>query len=507
VTARRAAPGKRWSATSTVAELSGGRVQVRWRLDGKNRKKTFSGPTAAADAQALRNRLVVAYTDDWPADDRYLPVPPTALPTVEAVASLELPTVAVAETVDIVSVCDWYLHRMRTTVKRRGGDPRSDKTIHCAESTLAFIAANATYPACDPRLEQVGADVGDPIRFGDGGIDIHDITRLIDIRSRTNMRTRAANDRRLARWAQAIEEEETAAEREGREVVIPDAPELKPEIVSARTIEAFCNQLKALLVAAHLHQIIDTPAWTPACDDLTITAATTSYTTRTLPNRDQIAALVHTMTTHRRATRRPGPTGERYAAMVDVIGTAALREEELAAARLSWLHLDGPRPYIEVAWSEVYARGEHGRERIQVPLKHRSSDETRIVWIDDRLADVLRTHVDRFVADPDPDSADDHERDPHLFTTHRGNSIDFSNWVNHWWKPVVASTFTHPNDQHLAGLGFNRLRAAAITAWLTDGCTLDYCARQAGNTQAVIEKHYKGVITEVAANGIGDQAA
>ncbi|GEM_PF-4266842 len=44
---------------------------------------------------------------------------------------------------------------------------------------------------------------------------------------------------------------------------------------------------------------------------------------------------------------------------------------------------------------------------------------------------------------------------------------------------------------------FRRLRAAAITHWLVLGRTLYWCAREAGNSQAVIEAHYQGVLDEV----------
>lgn len=505
---RRAAPGKRWSASSTTTELSGGRIQVRYRLDGKNRKKTFA---TAEDATAFQHRLLVAYHDDWPADDDHQPVPPVALPAAQPSEPMDLPTLRVDDVVDIVGVCDWFLNRMRNTPKRRGGTKRSMKTIGDAENICAFICRYAVYPAGDPRLAEVGAEVGDPLRFGDGGFDAHDIARLIDIRSTTNLTKRARNDRHLARWAAQLAKEETAAERDGRDVVIPPAPDMVEEVASARTVEAFCNQLKAILTAAHLHQIIDSPVWTAACDDLTITAAPTNYTTKTLPNSEQVARLAEGIAALERRTRgvdgRMCDTdGARYSAMVALIGTAALREEELAAARLSWLHLDGPRPYIDVAWSEVYAPGDDGRERIQGPLKHRHPGETRIVWLEPALVDVMRAHVTEFVAAPAANSHDQARRDPYLFTTHRGAPIDFSNWVTNWWKPTVAATFNRPGEQHLATLTFNRLRAAAITSWLLAGHTLDHCARQAGNTQAVIETYYKGVIAEARANGVAAAA-
>ncbi len=96
---------------------------------------------------------------------------------------------------------------------------------------------------------------------------------------------------------------------------------------------------------------------------------------------------------------------------------------------------------------------------------------------------------------PDPESEDPDARDPRVFTTHTGAPMDFGNWTKHWWKPAVAAVFGE--DHPLHDLRYGRLRAAAITSWLVDGETLEWCARQAGNTPGVIEQHYRGVLDEI----------
>lgn len=146
MSARRAAKGKRWSATSSVRRLdaSGNVVAsnvvaskaiVNYRYDAKSRKKTFIGPRCTDDAQAFQNLLVVAYDEDWPADAQHRPIPPTPLPTPQPIMSappllLSLPDED-RSAVDIVTVCDWFLDRMRSTPKRRGGQKRkSASTTH-----------------------------------------------------------------------------------------------------------------------------------------------------------------------------------------------------------------------------------------------------------------------------------------------------------------------------------------------------------------------------------------
>jgi|GEM_PF-6181492 len=86
---RRRAPDKRWSARSSLeryddsgarlAEGAGGRVAtavVRWRLDGRSRSATFTGPDPLGPARALQALLAAAYEGNWEADACHRPVQP-----------------------------------------------------------------------------------------------------------------------------------------------------------------------------------------------------------------------------------------------------------------------------------------------------------------------------------------------------------------------------------------------------------------------------------------------
>jgi len=84
MSAQRKAGDARWSARSTleavdaqgqkvtVEDPRAAKLVVRWRCDGRNRKKGFSGPDAAADAAAdaaeLHGLLLVAGSHGCPAD-------------------------------------------------------------------------------------------------------------------------------------------------------------------------------------------------------------------------------------------------------------------------------------------------------------------------------------------------------------------------------------------------------------------------------------------------------
>ena len=90
---RRAAAGKRWSASSSaqawdrngepvpVGDASATKVTVRYRLDGVLRKRSFSGPECWSHAEAFQALLRAAYCGDWPADAEHRPVPPVPAPT------------------------------------------------------------------------------------------------------------------------------------------------------------------------------------------------------------------------------------------------------------------------------------------------------------------------------------------------------------------------------------------------------------------------------------------
>lgn len=519
---KRAAPGKRWSATSTTERFDangaklgdvGGaavKVKVRYRLDGKSRQATFADPDADTQAVHYRHLLAAAYTGDWDADDRHNPAPAVALPLPSVGPEpepLPLPTAGDDTIVDIDALVKWQAAKHRSSKKKKGGGTRSPKTTHGYDNNLAFFAERARYPAGDPRVVAGHVEAGASIRIDDPafGVTEADLITFIDERSATNLRTRGANERRMRTWVRSVERELDRAERDGREPVIPDEPTLAPETVSARTIDSSCQEVRRLFHDAYRRGIIRYQPWTPSVDEEVVHAIPAVRKLKNLPNGDQVRLLADTMA----GTERAGYTadgslgqisGDRYAAMIELSGVLGLREEEVAGIRLSWVELDRDQPRIGLRGAEVYhPLDEGGRVRATVPLKARAEGTIRWVALHDRpdVIERLRNHIDRHVATPDPTSGDEYRKDPHLFTTETGAPVDFSNWNTAWWKPVVAAAFNDSDTEHLAGFRFGNLRHAAITRWLTEGRTLHWCATQAGNSQAVIEENYAGIMDEI----------
>jgi integrase len=301
----------------------------------------------------------------------------------------------------------------------------------------------------------------------------------------------------MAKWNKECDAAVAAAA--GRPVTVPPMPELMSEEPTSRTIEAFAQQLGEMLTWAYKKGLSPQPLWTEDLKDEVPRPAATNYTTRTVPSREKVAEIVNAMHLYARPFRFPGGTtttvtGARYAAMVWFAAATASRPEEYAAVRDSWVILDPDDPRIVFRHAEIIVPAIDGqaRHRAQVPLKGRDEHEQRVFRPDPSEAAefiaVLSAHRRDFV---DTDSEDD----PYFFTTHNGNPIDMSNWNDDWWKPVRDDVLG--GDKHLAAMPPRRLRAAGITHWLIN---LDWntykASEQAGNTQSVLEKNYKGVLAE-----------
>lgn len=565
-TAQRKAPGKLWSATSSIQWLDDRgatlartpradsmprgaiKAKVHYRVGSVSKKPTFAGADLAAQVDGFQALLVAAYHGDWDADDKGRPVPPRPLPTAgpgnaqsashqtreDPAATpaaplaqvlpfgpgaaqqgvpvgsgpVALPSTGPADDCDdVAGLVRWYAGQFKTGTKKRGGRKRSPNTVDQYNTHLRFFLDHAVYQAGDPRLETLGVEPGTPMRLKDAekGITERDLILMLELRASSNRRTRSANERAMAAWAGACVRAEEEAVRIGVPPVIPPPPELVPETASARTIEAFAQQVKATFTAAHLRGKISYQPWTISVDDEVTHAPATHYTTRLLPNREQVAHAATTMASYwRRSTTAEGYpvslNGGRYQAMVWLAGRKGTRPEETIAIRDSWVKLDDDDPRVELQWAEVYhPRPGGGRDRAHVPLKHRDPGVVRVIRPaeEDReeFVRVLSEHRRLHVADPDPASPDPERRDPYFFTTHRGAPVDLSNFSDDWWKPAMALAFPDPATAHLVILPFRRLRAAAITDWLVVlGYTTQEAADEAGNTQAVIERHYKGVI-------------
>lgn len=525
---KRAEKGRRWSATSTVeryhangnkldhaSTVTPAKLIVRWRCDGKQRSQTFAGHDVdgVEEFQAL---LAAAYAGNWaPLDYGRPPIPnrvpapaaSVADPAPEPEVLLTVPKASVTSPVggdDVESLVEWFKNRQQTQKSKRGAK-RSPKTLDNYFDGLDFADTVLRYKAADPRLAGTDRKPGDSLLREH--LTAADLLGALDVRAGTNLRTRAANERKLQRWSKSVLHAEKIAKRTGQPFVIPPAPLLEPEEASARTCEEFARQTKALFTTAAAHGLITESPWTAAVDDATIRPAKVHYTTKNVLNRHQVERIAAGIAAHTRTSRTPDYAivhvdGRRYLAMVLLAGIDGPRPEETIALRLSWIDdRPGRGMRIGIRGGEVDQPKKltgANRARTSVELKHRGPDEIRWIDVDVDVAAALRAHIDEFVPTPDPTSTDDEKRDPHVFTTHWGRPVDLSNFAEKWWKPVVSTLFDNPQERRFVGCTFHRLRAAAITGWLRDrGFTTYQAAMKAGCSRGMIEDHYAGVLDEI----------
>jgi hypothetical protein len=525
---RRAAAGKRWSANATVAlygrdgavlpadtTATPHRAQVRWRVDGRQRKRTFT----ALELQQLPGFLAdlrAAYEHEWDADARGWPLHPRPLPLapppadglaadgdVDAPALRPLvPPDDVEARPDVANIAARYLHHLETTRSPRTGELRSQSTLRDYRYELGFAVDVLRYTPGDPRVELGDVEVGDPLLLTDPehGVRPSDLLAFLEYRERSNRNIAARNERLMTRWVKAVEKEERRATREGRVPTLPEPPVMEAEVAEPRTVEAAGKLLKAMLTAAKARGWIDYQPWTKEVDDCLIKPAPTAYTRKSVHRRGPIDCIVSAIGEQTREAVIDGAwtqvDGDRYRAPVMVAGYLAPRPEELFAIRRTWLELDRARPRIALHNAEVDGK--------VVPLKHRRPGEVRYLYLDDEpeLLAELRRHVELYVPEPDPDSDDPDKQDPYVFRTHQGARVDPKHFGRRWYKPAVRAALTEAGEEHLAGSTLHLLRASAITHWLAvDGWSIHRCAEAAGNTIAVIEKHYKGVLTDIDGDG------
>lgn len=538
---KRKTADRRWSASSTVEWLDTDRrtirrdadasnpprgavkARVHYRVKGATKRPVFDVSTSLDDIQSFIATLNLAYLENWPADRYGRPERPVALealtstkisasqpvPVFEPIAHTNLADLAnpgdtgtspagATQRLDLVALIKIYRVHQRTTPKKKGGGSRTRKT-HCDYTGhQEFILTHGRYAHGDPRPSILGLKPGDPWVMNDPRAPLRkdDVLALITARATTNLRTRAVNERRLAAWRKAVEKAHRANPDDPE---LPPIPELVPEAVSGRTVEAFGQQLGALLTYAYKRRYIPENLWTDDVNDEVPSAGTTSYTTKTVPSREEVHQLVtdiaSTIRTYR--DRNTGQlvtvNGERYAAMLWLAGRMAPRPEETIAIRAPWVILDEEDPRIELHNAEIVQPklDDSPRERVVSTLKQRSEGVSRTIRPDPRDRDefiaVMQQHLEKFVDDPD-------DEEQYFFTTESGRPVDLDGFNRNWWKPVRDTAFGE--HKHFSDLPFRRLRAAAITDWLAVlGWTTREAAEMAGNSQAVIEEHYAGVLS------------
>lgn len=151
----------------------------------------------------------------------------------------------------------------------------------------------------------------------------------------------------------------------------------------------------------------------------------------------------------------------RHRAFVLVQGLCGLRPGEAMELRRRNLTLVDGAAYVTVRGSRTsipsrfLAEGE-GRRR---PLKGRGPKATRTVPVPTRLADVLRGHLDAFVAS---------RADAVVCTSATGGRLHPSSFRRDVWYPARAAVFDEASP--LRRVRLHDLRHSAITIWPTPAC-------------------------------------
>jgi hypothetical protein len=533
--ARRSRPRKaandRWSASSSVEWLGSDnrtvgrtpdaqsvppgaiKAKVHYRVEGKPKKPTFRGATMAADVMRFQTLLAAAHAHNWLADEKGIPLAPLSFPEQPSLAAMSpLPSPAPGSPLrlperegagqDVSKVAAWSKRRHETRLMK-SGEPRRKNTNRDYAADLKFFLELALYGPSDARLTDEVQE-GQPWRLDDPASRVTeaDLLWMIEQRACTNLRTRRSNQVRMERWGEQV----ARATRNGQAAeALPSAPDLVAEVASARTIEAFARTVREMFHDAFAHGLIDYQPWTARVDDEVPRASTPAYSTKLVPSRDEVQLISEamrdvTLTARTTAGTREQCSGNRYSALVWLAGREALRPEESIALRDSWVFLDDD-PRIELHGAEIFEVQKVGpRKRVAVPLKHRLAGEVRVVRPApedrDEFVRVLKEHKAQFV----PSGAAKQTgkaADPYFFTNHAGDPVELSNF-GRWWRAALDAVPTEQRTAALDGLSFRRLRAAAITDWLvTRRFSTDQAATKAGNTQQVIERHYKSVIASV----------
>lgn len=195
-----------WSVYPVVGLTSTGRQpkadekavkwQVRWRVEGVLRKRTFS---RQGHAKQFHDRLTSARINDWHADLRGYPVDPTsALPTPASTTATETPSSDGAEVRSALraglSFADyclgtwWPINESRFNGKNKLGHRRN----------MRVAVELMTYQPGDPRLDgRPGTGPHQSILLRDLVAD--DVRRVLVRRRSVNGRTAAQNQRTLAK--------------------------------------------------------------------------------------------------------------------------------------------------------------------------------------------------------------------------------------------------------------------------------------------------------------------
>lgn len=183
------------------------------------------------------------------------------------------------------------------------------------------------------------------------------------------------------------------------------------------------------------------------------------------------------------AAVRQRPSGSRLTAFFGVMYYAALRpgeavelrKEALALPRSGWgeLYLTTSAPSAGRSWSET------GTRREPRQLKHRATEEVRVVPSPPDLTALLRAHLDEHGTTPDG----------RLFRGARGGPLSESLYGRLWAQARAAALTVDEVASPLARRPYD-LRHAAVSTWLNSGVPAPQVAAWAGHSVDVLLRVY-----------------
>jgi len=529
----------------TALRSQAGRVQFRFRFEGRQRSPSVPLADGHAAVVDFRRTLLAAIAGDWDLDASGRPVAPGADPDPHIA---EEPQDAWAADDGDADVVDLFTRRPALlSAPQPGGEAPLDPgavggggaLIGTGRSRMSQLAEPAapvrtfddlrTWQSTElaetrakskptKRLANTLGNADGELRFaaayfrcgagelvrsrpvdGEGGIDEDDCVDFLLYRKHTNLGTRVRNERHLDAWARTVE---TAID-----VSALPAPPMDVEVAEVRTIKAAAVTVGRAFRNALIEHRIPVNPWTARVDARVESPARTHHTQKPLPDPDQIRSLIDALRTLERTTVLDGRaltvTGERYAMFVELTERLHLRPEEARALRRSSLR-DDPQLGRHLVISEsivfVSSRFTADGQAMQVQgLKARAEGDVRIFYVDDSFFGRVEDHLARFVPAGDPSSADRDVADPLMFTTHGGAVIAPGPFNERWWSPAVEAAAR--SAPVLAGFRFRQLRHTGITRRLLQGDSIEDIADDAGNSPEVIRSSYRGVIDALERKG------
>ncbi|MEO9322259.1 hypothetical protein ABFT23_02130 [Nocardioides sp. C4-1] len=438
---------------------------VRWRVDGRGRKRLFK---TKGYARTFRDQLLRAQVMEWGADTRGRPIDPRHVSSeVEAsTGSRRSPSNLVpASTARVSMSVRTYCETVWWPIV---GPTLDDKNRLGHRGNMRLAMTLLTYQAGDPRVGvHAGAEVGASILLSDLLPD--DLRRAVVERRSSNLRTRAVNLRRIDASFEA------AGPGGPREV------EVNPERASVATVRAFFVTMQMIVRAAmrsgHTHgdPLAGVNALAPA-------PRAASMVSRVVPSIDEVMDLADAIADlgPRRGAHR---SGDRLRSLIMVAGTLGARPGELVAHRPEWITWSDPTTLrFEQTEASFYDRETgQGGSRTR-PLKHRETGEFRQVPAIDAVRDALSTHIERGYTG--------HGR---TWTSPSGRGrLNWGNLTETYWRPACERVFGGTEKRELVTMPPKTLRKAAITFWLDAGINPFLAAEWAGHSEDVAKRYYAG---------------